>query len=316
MAKTIKFNLICDGNPIRTLDDLRNNFCVEDVLTYFRNGLLQRWLTVRGFTEEMEALKAFAKTAPADDLKIILELVKIFGVDDALTDIERDTYIFTYKQEHAAQLAKYEAQKAVQADIIRAYHAGYEALIDTIIDHKDDMPIIKAAVQEIAEKYYTLFYMQSANVLRLFLEHAPMAIFAMLMRDKDMREGIMTKVDEEEDYMRESDYDADHDVALSCSDISRNILDMVRAGRYDFLRGILGDNLKEFAGVTDGYWKDIEPSDKRFMILSMERGNFIRPAGQSGADMSADDVNGKFIILNGIDYKSNSSSQKLLYMEV
>ena len=25
MAKTIKFNLICDGNPVRTIEDLQNN---------------------------------------------------------------------------------------------------------------------------------------------------------------------------------------------------------------------------------------------------------------------------------------------------
>ena len=311
MAKTIKFNLICDSKPIRTLDDLRNNFCVEDVLTYFRNGLLQRWLTVRGFSDELEKVKA---VTPADDLKTILELVKIFGVDDALTDIERDTYIFTYKQEHSAQLAKYEAEKAEQGEIIRDYHAGYEALIDTIIDHKADMPKIKAAIKEIAEKYYTLFFMQSANLVTLLLEHAPMAIFAMLMCE-DIRDDIMTKVLEEEDYMRGSDLE-EHDVLLSFSDISKNILDMVRAGRYDFLKEILGDNLKEFAGVTEGYWKDIEPSGKRCMILRMESGNFIRPAAQSGTDMKADDVNGKFLILDGIDYKSNSQTQKLLYVEV
>ena len=52
------------------------------------------------------------------------------------------------------------------------------------------------------------------------------------------------------------------------------------------------------------------------MILSMERGNYIRPAGQSGQDLAADNVNGKFLILDGIDYKSNSQTQKLLYMEV
>ncbi|MBQ7214376.1 MAG: hypothetical protein IJS39_00130 [Synergistaceae bacterium] len=312
MAKTIKFNLICDGKPIRTLDDLRNNFCVEDVLAYFRNGLLQRWLTVRGFTEELEKVKA---VAPADDLKTILELVKIFGVDDALTDIERDTYIFTYRQEHTAQLAKYEAEKAGQAEIIRDYHAEYEALIDTIIDHKDDMPKIKAALQEIAEKHYELFSMQSANLVRLFLERAPMAIFAMLMRE-DMREDIMAKVDDEEDYMRGANIDENHDVLLSFSDISENILNMVQVGRYDVLKRILGDNLKEFSGVTEGYWKDIEPVGRRCMILRMESGNFIRPASQSGADMSADDVNGNFLILNGIDYKSNSSYLKLLYMEV
>lgn len=52
MAKTIKFNLICDGFPVRTLEDLQNHFSVEDVLTYYHNRLLHRWLTVRGYTDK------------------------------------------------------------------------------------------------------------------------------------------------------------------------------------------------------------------------------------------------------------------------
>ena len=52
MAKTIKFNLVCDGNSVRTLEDLKNNFSIEDVLEYYKSGLLLRWLNVRGFEEE------------------------------------------------------------------------------------------------------------------------------------------------------------------------------------------------------------------------------------------------------------------------
>ncbi len=34
MAKTVKFNLICDGTPIRKIDDLRDNFSIEDILSF------------------------------------------------------------------------------------------------------------------------------------------------------------------------------------------------------------------------------------------------------------------------------------------
>lgn len=57
MAKTIKFNLICDGYPVRTLDELREHFSIEDVLTYHRSGMLQRWLEVRGFTKALDAVR-------------------------------------------------------------------------------------------------------------------------------------------------------------------------------------------------------------------------------------------------------------------
>lgn len=53
MAKTIKFNLILDGYPVRNLEGLQEHFSIEDILKYFRNGLLLRWLKVRGIQKNM-----------------------------------------------------------------------------------------------------------------------------------------------------------------------------------------------------------------------------------------------------------------------
>ncbi|MBR0204816.1 MAG: hypothetical protein IJQ56_10660, partial [Synergistaceae bacterium] len=108
MAKTIKFNLTCNGQPIRTLDDLRNNFEVEDVLSYYQNGLLLRWLDVRGFTQEFNAVKAISSR---DEIEIIKSLVKIFAVTSDIQQIEQDTYIFTYSKERQEWLKKYESLK-------------------------------------------------------------------------------------------------------------------------------------------------------------------------------------------------------------
>ena len=66
MAKTIKFNLICDNNPIRTIDDLQNNFSIEDVLAYYNNQLLHRWLEVRDYKEELEKVRAITVDKPVE----------------------------------------------------------------------------------------------------------------------------------------------------------------------------------------------------------------------------------------------------------
>ncbi len=44
MAKTIKFNLLLDNKPIRTIEELQENFCIDDVLELYENGILQRCL--------------------------------------------------------------------------------------------------------------------------------------------------------------------------------------------------------------------------------------------------------------------------------
>lgn len=69
MAKTIKFNLICDGNPVRNLEDLQNNFSIEDVLNYYSNKLLQRWLKVRGYEKELELVNKITADKPIDIIK-------------------------------------------------------------------------------------------------------------------------------------------------------------------------------------------------------------------------------------------------------
>lgn len=75
-------------------------------------------------------------------------------------------------------------------------------------------------------------------------------------------------------------------------------------------------HIKIYSGETDSYWKDLEPKGKTFMIISIESGNKLRNGGANGEELTADDINGKFIFTNGIDYMSNYDSDKLIYMEV
>ena len=71
-----------------------------------------------------------------------------------------------------------------------------------------------------------------------------------------------------------------------------------------------------FRGVTDGYWKDIETADTECLILQIGEGCYIRSLGKHGEELSANDVNGEFPLLRGIDYKSNSKSETLYYIKI
>jgi hypothetical protein len=75
-------------------------------------------------------------------------------------------------------------------------------------------------------------------------------------------------------------------------------------------------HVKTFSGATEGYWKDIKTKGKQYLVIKMESGNFVRGAGKNGEELKAEDVNGKFPILDGIDYKSNNAGHQLVYMEV
>ena len=74
--------------------------------------------------------------------------------------------------------------------------------------------------------------------------------------------------------------------------------------------------LVEFKGITDAYWKDLETADVKVMILSIPENTFIRSANDLKQELSAQEVNGSFLILDGLAYKSNISTKSIVYMKV
>lgn len=320
MAKTIKFNLVCDNKPIRTLEDLRNNFSIEDVLEYYHNKLLHRWLSVRGYSEELKKVESITEH---EDLPLIKSLINIFEVEFNQAIIEKETYILGYKKERKFIMSEYEKQSYKASSIIDDYHAGYQQLIDTIIENKTDIGKIKAAIKEIDNHYSCLYELDYRNLFYMFGKLAPTAIFVMLMNEH-MRQKYLPiqTIGEDRELVTDLDIDTDKkNMYTALTSMLNGGTNAVRIFKFlpsgsDSVSEIIGENLLVFSGVTDGYWKDVEPKGKRYLILKMESGNFIRSAGESGGDMDSSAVNNQFVILNGIDYKSNNADHKLLYMEV
>jgi len=88
--------------------------------------------------------------------------------------------------------------------------------------------------------------------------------------------------------------------------------------KYEKALTIVKENsgLIEFTGATDSYWKDLETSDVKVMILSIPANTFIRGANDLKQELSAEDVNGNFLILDGLAYKSNNDYESIVYMKV
>jgi len=296
MAKTIKFNLICDDYSIRTIEDLREHFSVEDLLKYYSNKLLHRWLKVRGYEVELEKIE---EISDKNNLDIIKDLISIFEIETDKEIIEKNTYIFNYQIEEEISLNEYKESKFKTEQIIVDYHQGYNALISAIIENKNNMPKIKSLVNEMIKNYLYLFHLDYRRIFYSFYDNAPMAIFVLLM-NKESRHYFMAENGNNEYY----------------KDTDEIYQDLLKLNQFTKLQEILGDNMHIFAGATDSYWKDIEPKGKKYMILRMMSGNIVREANKQNGDLDDDAINGKFVILNGIDYKSNNASHKLLYLEV
>ena len=292
MAKTIKFNLICDEKPIRTIEDLQNNFSIEDVLTYYNNKLLHRWLSVRGYDAELKAVSAITTD---DSIEIIKELIHIFNVETDEKKVEESIYMFQYQEERRQTYEIYKIENYNVVNIIEDYEHDYLQLVRGILMNPNDVSLIKANIAEMVSNYDWVFELNHRELFWDLMKRSPLGVMCLLMNEESRKYYLPGGDNEDKKRMFQA------------------ICNLIEQSDFEkLLRG----NLITFSGMTDGYWKDLEPKGKKFMIVSMEIGDFVRSAGKSGGDLTSSDIKNAFVILDGIDYKSNYSYHKLRYMEV
>lgn len=195
MAKTIKFNLICDGHPVRTLDDLREHFSIEDVLAHYKSGMLERWLEVRGFEKELDAIRAVPFV---DQISAAKSLVKIFDVERDNTKIEEVGHYLRYEADRKEVEQRYLDQHVKVMDHFSEYLAGYQELKENMAAHKDDFAALMADVRELSINYLLVFELDYRNLFRYLKKEAPAALYMILaytpLRKKYLPSGI-TSID-------------------------------------------------------------------------------------------------------------------------
>ena len=72
-----RFALFTNGVKVETLDDLKENFNIKDMLENYRNKALHRWLVVNRMTSELSQIESISAQ---DDDTVINELARVLGV--------------------------------------------------------------------------------------------------------------------------------------------------------------------------------------------------------------------------------------------
>ena len=278
---------------------------IQDILSYYNNKLLHRWLEVRGYKEELEEVSGIQEKKPLD---IIKELIRIFKITKDEKEVEQDVYMLEYLEERKELSAIYEEQQYKVKEIIDDYQSGYRQLVDGILENPSDVAKIKASINEMVSNYLWILQLDHRNLFYLLREKSYLTIMCLLMNEK-ARKFYLPVEKKNEDGTVTRDTATNNDKLI----MFQNICQMIKTSGF---KEQLGENIISFAGITDGYWKDLEPKGKKYMIISMESSDYVRSAGEAGGDLSSTDINGKFVIVDGIDYKSNSATHQLLYMEV
>ena len=139
MAKTIKFNLILDNNPIRDIKGLQENFCIDDILEVYNQGLLEKWLKVRGFDEYLKRV---------DDIdmskSIIIQLIQIFGIEDDKDKIDEGIAPFELIQEKKKKKEKRTLESGKdELERFKILSDKLEEMVNTYHHkHKEDLKLV------------------------------------------------------------------------------------------------------------------------------------------------------------------------------
>lgn len=362
MAKTIKFNLILDGQQVRCIEDLQDNFCVEDVMRLYQDGLLQKWLKVRGYDDYLQQVEAIKSKD-----SVIVELIKIFKIETKENAIKESLYSLDYRKKRETELKKWEESSSKVEKAIVDYHKGYESLKSKVIENKHDMAFMKATAKEISKYYYRLFKLDYTKFYYDFMGDAPLMIYAILMtptlRDSFLQNNVVYKNLIKAFKIKSKD----EAIKLICPDLADKI-DKVPTGKLEedfkdklekndiagFIKDIINivdpafksatshlikeapsdhkdakinkdevfDKIMQsiglhiFTGETQSYWKDLQTEDTKVMIISVPDNCHIRGAKDKLEDIPSKDANDKFLILDGLAYKSSDTYNPLVYLEI
>ena len=295
MTKTIKFNLVIDGNAVRTIEDLQNNFVLDDVIKYYHNGLLKKWLQVREYNIYMEKFNEIFEKEPNDNMDLALKLIKLFNIEAETNSIKKDIAVLKYNEDHIKELEEYKKNNYKKYKVINDYHAGYQNLINHMIENKDDFSILKADAIEMERSYLGLVCLDYITLYKILIENAPKAIFALMSRQ------TIKAI-----YFTENQPVNMKEKVISLAKSRDNIIK------------IMGEDAKIIQRNTQGMWDPIERNDKNIIVLYLpENMAFVKNyQGPLEEKMSSQDIMGNFVLLRGLEYQCNSESYKLIYMEV
>lgn len=321
MAKTIKFNLICDEHPIRTIEELQQNFSIEDVLAYFKAGILERWLDVRGYDKEKKEVAKIDKKL--DKFEQISDLIKIFNMEKDSEKIDDAIYNLYYEERKIKDLEKYNKYKYATKTVVNDYFSNYEALVNKIVEEPTNAALIKTNIKAIIEDYEIIFNKDFRLLFNRLISTSPLAVLYLLSNenarlkylpiiDTYTMDGVTKEV---------SDLTSNPDKNQMYSEIKKKFYNL----RYDSIVGVdskaievLDTQLKKYTKNTDGHFYPVEPEGKKVMIIYVsDHVKVMSPAGGYGSNPVGSEINGKFEILDGIQFSSNSNEyNNLYYVEV
>ena len=200
MAKIPKFNLTMDGELVRSIEELQNNFSVDDILDHFESKRLHKWLKSRGFTDYLTKVEAIEYDDKTAIIKPLMDIFEIDYSDEDLADILDQLKYVPTTASHAALVPVSKAQadsnkfpvaplsKEVSGSVNLDYESQkYDELVNEIINDPENLELIKKNIDLLASKYYAIYSRDALNLFYKLSKHSDLALFAILDNPKAIK---------------------------------------------------------------------------------------------------------------------------------
>ena len=200
MAKIPKFNLTMDGELVRSIEELQNNFSVDDILDHYESKRLHKWLKSRGFTDYLTKVEAIEYDDKTAIIKPLMDIFEIEYSDEDLSDILDQLKYVPTKASHTALVPVSTAQadsdkfpvaplsKEVSGSVNLDYESQkYEELVNEIINDPENLELIKKNIDLLASKYYAIYSRDALNLFYKLSKHSHLALFAILDNPKAIK---------------------------------------------------------------------------------------------------------------------------------
>ena len=197
MAKIPKFNLTMDGELVRSIEELQNNFSVDDILDHFESKRLHKWLKSRGFTDYLTKVEAIEHDDKTTIIKPLMDIFEIDYSDEDLSDIlDQLKYVPDKKNKDTNESAQKDMTKStidpLSSDRSSSVNLDYESqkydeLVKEIINDPENLELIKKNIDLLASKYYAFFSRDALYLFHKLSKHSHLALFAILDNPKAIR---------------------------------------------------------------------------------------------------------------------------------
>lgn len=298
MAKIPKFNLTMDGELVRSIEELQNNFSIDDILDHFESKRLHKWLKSRGFTDYLTKVEAIEYDDKTAIIKPLMDIFEIDYSDEDLSDILDQLKYVPTTASHTALVPVTTAQadsdkfpvaplsKEVSGSVNLDYESQkYDELVNEIINDPENLELIKKNIDLLACKYYAFYSRDALNLFYKLSKHSHLALFAILDNPKAIKPYLPFFGIEDSsyrsywnriDYARGDNFNIDGDIAdLDIPDHFTTLFNKIAKGV--FCKNNIAENYKLFPHIKKAVRRCKTTS---FAIVLFSKS--IRHAGKSG----------------------------------